>query len=961
MTGTPRLVGRTSEVQVIADAVTRVSSGEGGIILVGGEAGIGKTTLVNYALKSHTRTSEPTIQCRCPGPGETIPYGPWREAFLNLQMYGGRWEPSPLPIPFGSAPALTESFEVALSLIRWLRSAGRPLVITIDDLQWSDRASMNLLRQLSGRLHDVPLLVIGVYRSEDLYHFTDIRRVFSDMLRTGTQRILLQELNRVEVEELIRAIVPSQDNPSRLADEIYRLTHGLPLFVAEILEQFKDQRYTAVPVSETVQQAIDRKLNLLDPTYISVLEEAAQIGELFDFRLLVDISTSTKEAVTTALDEAKQLGLIRNVDSQSDTFQFRHAIVRLYLMNWMHGVRLVRCHQTIAEVLERTSSDSFDAIAFHYRRAKDARSVQFLVLAGDHALRVGAILDAEERYQHALELLPKGDGMHAEILLKLGFCMRRRSEVNALQHFETALDLARQSGDLPVEAWVSYLLYERAYDRGDRVVLDDIATLSALQERLLTNDRYLYLEQLFFREHCEYPRIVMVYWSFLYTHGRLEEAEQLLSDLQKNVGAQNPQVLRMKTRLNAFLGKLDDIIDTAHELSKAAYHRHDDWSATILFTNYLYHTYLSKTDQLDKVDAIIQELMVLENQVNEKNGFGFMPKGYSAAGFYHYTRGNWKEGRKHLVDYVLEEPEPDSLITWFAAVMLVETADSDALDAVLAKLAPFRPADPPPPSTTVFTWVHAIRAQAHLLRNEVDMAKVWLEAADAHPLSQVSKLHRPFIDITWTDYYRRTGDQTKAIEACERAMVWAEAVPIPWFIIKARRRLGELQCELGEYAQAFRFLEDATSLAQTCQLPYEAALSRLSTGRVWMALETTEESTVRPEMVTRRDIVIDCLQSALDVFSCLGAREQVEAERLLDAVRTAKTSTANTRSAHPDALTEREWEVARLVAAGLTDKEVAAKLHVSPRTVDHHLRSIFRKLDVRHRTALAVYLSKQED
>lgn len=240
------------------------------------------------------------------------------------------------------------------------------------------------------------------------------------------------------------------------------------------------------------------------------------------------------------------------------------------------------------------------------------------------------------------------------------------------------------------------------------------------------------------------------------------------------------------------------------------------------------------------------------------------------------------------------------------------------------------------------------------------MAKAWLEAADANPLSQASKLHRPFLDIAWTDYYRQTGEQTRAIEACNRALSWAESVPIPWFIIKARRRLGELQGELGQYVEAFKLLEDAAALSETCRLLYEVALCHLSAGRVWRAFEANAETTHHPEVTIRRGAMFERLQTALDVFTRLGAREREETERLLDAVRAAKTSPANTRLAVSDVLTEREREVARLVAEGLTDKEVAAKLYVSPRTVDNHLRNIFRKLDVRHRTALAAHLMKQE-
>ncbi len=957
MTYPVNMVGRLSEVQAIAKAVSGVVSGTGGIVLVGGEAGIGKTTLVNHVLESYAPTPVLSIACRCPGPGETIPYGPWREALFSLQMRGEFADLALLPAPFGSAPTVAEPFEVALSFIRWCHNAAAPLIITIDDLQWSDRASLDLLRHLSGRINGVALLVIGMYRSEDLHRSPEIRRYLSDMLRTGSQRILLQELNQAEVEELARTTLPHLDNPSHVADEVYRLTQGFPLFAAEILEQFKDAQHGTAHVSETIQQAIDSKLHLLDPAHVPILEEAAQIGEWFSYRLLRDISTRSQDAITAALDGAKRLGIVRNGDDPPATFQFRHAIVRSYLRDRMIGVRLERCHQTIAEVLERTSPNALDAIAFHYRRAHDPRFVQFLVAAGDHALRVGAIPDAQDRYQSVLDSLPEGDSLQAEILLKLGFCLRRRNDAGAVQIYEAALAAARNHGDLPVEVWARHFLFERAYIHGNHVKLGEIAELATTQQRLLTHTRYLELEQLFFQDHCEYPRIAVVYWSFLYTHGRLDEAAHMLSDLENRAGPHDPQLLGMKTRLCAFLGQLDETAVTARELSQAAYHQHNDRTATVLFTNYVYHTYLAKTDQPETVDTAIQELLRMEDDINRRNGFGFMPKGYSAAGFYDYASGRWTEGRKHLIDYVLSESEPDQLITWFAAVMLVETGDTRALDAVLAKLVPRCPTDPPVPSNTIFTWVHAIRAQACLLKHEADLAKEWLKAADAHPLSQVSKLHRPLIDIAWSDYYRQIGDAGKAIAACERALDWAMPVPIPWFIIKARRRLGELVGELGKWTEAFAWLEDAAALAQTCRLPYEAALCRLSIGRVWRAYESTANRTDVPELTARRGTWVEYLQGALDVFTQLGARERMEAASLLEAVRINKARPVNTTVVAQGVLTEREWEVAKLVAGGLTDKEVAAMLCVSPRTVDHHLRSIFRKLDIRRRTALAAYLS----
>ncbi|QSO51252.1 AAA family ATPase [Alicyclobacillus curvatus] len=1182
-----RWVGRLSEVQLLDQAVAQLADGKGGIVLIGGEAGIGKTTLVTHVLQSHlealgigadhpepsrpvadqTGSDQPeviqtgaahqgairpmaaqpedaqtgadqtraslqgpshahqsvqTLTCRCPGPGETPPYGPWREAFLYLQMTHPDWDASLLPAPFGSSSAVTDPFEIALLLLRWFRQLGRPLVITIDDLQWSDRASLDLLRQLSGRLRDIPLLIIGVYRSEDARKSPDHGRVFADLLRTGSRRIVLHEMNRTEVGELTRLIMPDSENSVELAAEIYRLTHGLPLFVVELLEQFKRSPQTNVLLAETVQQAIDSKLNMLDEAYIPVMEEAAQIGEQFSWALLLTIASGGREDVSAALTAAKQIGLIWQTPENPDVYQFRHAIIRDVLQHRMFGVRLEYCHRRIAAALEVSTPDAYDVIAFHYRVANDPRSVRFLLLAADTALQMGALMDAADRYRQALELqFPAsvgggargavdgaygadlaydaiaaarvsgeasaidGANFRAEILLKLGFCLRRRNEAEAVDCLETALKSSEDTNDEALLAWGRHFLYEQAYTHGHAVSLHHLSALSDLQDRLLENERYQTLEKLFYGGHFNYPRIVFVYWSFLYAQGLLVEAEQVLTDLERRAGAQSRHVLSMKSRLNAFMGKVDESIAIVKAMSKAAYRQHDDWTATLLATNDAYHTYLVHTHQPEVVDAALEELLALERDVNDRNGFGFIPKPYSAAGFFHYTRGDWDEGRRHLVDYVLAEVAPDPLITWFAAVMLVETADFAHLDGVLAKLAPLRPSDPPPPSTTVFTWVHATRAQAHLLRSEVDLAREWLEAADAHPLSQVSRMHRPLIDIAWTDYYVQTGDTTKALEACQRALSWAESVPIPWFVVKSRRRLGEIFCESGRLTEAYEALDAASALAEICRLPYETALCSLSAGRVWtryirnrhtsrthvskqqtanwhmskepkanehmvnqpvvnqhmanrhmskepvvtepvvnqhMANWHMSKEPVVTEPVTtaetltdekwnrlaqRGPAIIQGLQTAKDIFARLGAREEAEAETLLQAIEgdiggpqaaadgstgrgddgrslpaaanggtvrgdigidtemdntsppLSQAPTKRGASSAPGGLTDREWEVARLVADGLTDKEVAGRLYVSPRTVDHHLRSVFRKLGLRHRTALAAYLNKQ--
>ncbi len=966
MSTTLPLIGRTSELERLRAYLERLNNGEGGIILVGGEAGIGKTTLVSSAVSTVTNEHVIKLVCRCPGLGETPPYGPWREALTELEQRHS-YDISSLPAPFGLGTLTIEIYEMALALLRWIRTSQRPLILIVEDLQWSDTASIEMLRHLCGRLDHIPMLVIGIYRSEEIHFFPELQRVISDMLRTGAHRILLGEWSKDDVQALILQMFPDAEAPEKLAEEIYRQTSGLPLFVVELLEEIRGNSTGRVPVAKTLQQAIDRKLNALDASHMETLEVAAQIGEQFALALLQIAAGASEEATIQALQQAVNLGVIWRVDEMEDTFQFRHAIVRSVLADRMIGAHRQRCHRLIAEAMEIYSPNALVAIGYHYRQARDERAIPFYTSVGDAALKVGALVDAEQYYRQALSQCREADHRSAELLLKLGFAVRRKPDSEAVDLWTRGLRLAVQSTDEPLEVWFRHLLTETKYNRNEGLTITEVEALAALQERLLDHPRYQNLEQKLFGNRYEYPRIQFIHWNFLFVHGKLEEAQALVDRLTKSFEVNHAQLLQIQSRISTFKGDFSTATAMVRQSSQAAYLRGDYFAAVVQFTNYFYHTYLYKADHPDEIDAIVAELWRLESEAKSKSSYGYLPHHYSASGFYHYTRGEWELARHHLIDYVLHDPDPEQLMVSLAAIMLVETGDLTHLDTVLAKLLPLHPSDPPPASTTVIFWVHAVRASAHLLRGERALALAWLTAADSNPLNQVSKLHRPLVDIAWTDYHRAQGQLDEAFITCSRALEWAESVPIQWFAIKARRRLGEILAERGNVQAGVSEIETARKLAAKCQIPYEEAMCALFTGIILTQLRPQDAVASSPAADLKKGL--NDLEHAKEIFTRLGARELADVERQLrmripeQGKSVAEEGATKYRLPFADALrqfdqlTQREREVARWVARGLTDKEVAVKLYVSPRTVDNHLRSIYRKLDVRNRAELATLLS----
>lgn len=958
------LVGRESESDWLQGYINRLSEGQGGLVLVCGEAGIGKTRLVDSVL-AQTGDQITTVTSRAPQAGAS-PYGLWREALLSLSHLG-YWVTASLPSPFGQAPSSPDPFELALFLLHWIRQPGRKLILAIEDLQWSDAASLDLLQHLSGRLEGTPLLIIGIYRSEEVHLSPALRRVLPEMMRTGTSRVSLNALNLSAVESLVRMAAPPLADISQVAQQIYHLTSGLPLFVTVLLEWMRQQGTVSLdtfPSDQTLQEAVDAKLALISKGDLETLETAALVGEIFSFNLLAEILERSADSVSATLQVASQFGIIFPAPRLSNHFQFHHALVRGVLANRVLGLRRTRLHQRIAQVLERLAPDEPDAIAFHYRQAEDPRAIPFLVAAGDRASEMGALRDANERYQQASRLIPTEDPQQGEILLKLGLTLRWHDNDRAVHYWNRALELADRNGDLPLKAWLRHLLIELAFFQGDMTKLPEIEELSALQEQLLTNARYQQMERRLYRSLCNYPRIHTIQIGYLFNLGQAEKAEVLLENLRSRASRDDMHLLQIESMTAAYTGRLQVSSELKRHMSQVKYRQKDYWNAANYFISYLYHRFLYQSDCPDEIDAMIEELWCLEAEIAETGSRGYLPPGYSAAGFYLYLRGDWQEAHHHLVEYVTQEPNPLPLFTWFAAIMLVETRATDLLPAVLVNLPPFHPNDPPTASILLLTWCHAVRAQAHLLQGELDLAKAWLDAADRHPIGRVSRYHRPFIDLTWAEYHRRTGNIKAALSSCQQALEWSESVPIHWLIIKAKRMLGELTAVSGSVEQAVRLIESALKLAHQCRLPFEVGLCELSAGRILKHFVEEHPSDRRVDAVGRR--AEKYLRSAKNGFTCLGAPQAKETDLLLLSLQGWSENQEDASGISgslkiTQALTTRQLDVAHLVAKGLTDRQIAATLHISGKTVDHHLRNIFRKLNITNRSALAALTARSRD
>jgi predicted ATPase len=283
-----RLIGRQAAEQQLQDLIEAATRGHGGLVLVAGEAGAGKTRLVSEVL----READLTILRVSSGAATSGAYGPivgalraflrHEPARLLVEDRLSRYLPLLLPeLSSGSGPVEVDRatlYEVMLAALRAVASS-RPAVVFLDDLQDADHATLDVLPYLADSLSRVPLLVIGTYRSDEPRRAHSLRRLRADLRRAGhLHEVLLEPLDRAETAALAADLLGQPIAPA-LADLLYERTDGLPLFIEELvmalriggrLEQAGESWRLAdaarsVPVPETVRDLVLLRATPLSP------------------------------------------------------------------------------------------------------------------------------------------------------------------------------------------------------------------------------------------------------------------------------------------------------------------------------------------------------------------------------------------------------------------------------------------------------------------------------------------------------------------------------------------------------------------------------------------------------------------------------------------------------------------------------------------------------------------------
>ena len=490
-------VGREAERAELAGLVDRAGRGQGSLVLIGGEPGVGKTRLTEELGSEAVAKGFRVLVGRCYEIDGAPPYVPFveileqalaaaasPEAFRALLgadapevaklLPGLRRQFPDIPAPL-ELPPEQERHYLFNSLRDYLAraAAGRPLFLVLDDLHWADEGTLLLLEHFAERIPRLAVLVVGTYRDTEVTPDHRLARSLEDLLRRRlAHQVSLKRFPEEGVAGLLRAL-SGQEPPASFVGAVHAETQGNPFFTEEVFKHLaeegrlydEDGRFRSevvigeLDVPESLRLVLGRRLERLGDDGRRALAAAAVVGRAFTYELLEALGELAPERLLDALEEAQRARLISPLSDSpdEDRLLFSHELIRQTLLAGLSPPRRRRLHLLVADTLERIYATTLDEhaseIAHHLTQAGPAadrrRLLSFLALAGRQAMRTTDYEDALRHFEAAVAMAELAElPERAELFTQRGFARRCVGRLDdALPDWDEALRLHEAFGN----------------------------------------------------------------------------------------------------------------------------------------------------------------------------------------------------------------------------------------------------------------------------------------------------------------------------------------------------------------------------------------------------------------------------------------------------------------------------------------------------------------------------------
>jgi len=960
-------VGRSEELGRVVAALGRAAGGSGGALLLAGEAGIGKSRLAVEALILARQRGFVTLEGAAYPLQADLAYAPVLEALGPFlaglepgrlaalvsglpdlgRLFAGLHLPPPEPLG-DAALERTRLFEAVARLVERV-AAQRPVALLIDDLHWADAASLELLHYLARGLEGRRALLLGTYRLDEARTHPRLRVLVRSLERLGlAEELPLGGLGPEAVAALAGALLGGEP-PAALLGALRERAAGTPLFVTALIHGLRDTgelfrsggawvlgsgSLTAVP--PVVRDLVLARLERLDPADRALLELVAVAGDAAFLAILGRVGGPAEGELDAAARRLCESGLVIEEPTGTDLlYRAAHPLIAEVAYGELPETRRRRFHAAVAAALEELRPGDPQRLAHHYRgaawEADPRRALDVLVAAGQRAEELHADAEAADHFAAALALARTDrPAVVEELLERLGHARSRAGQFEAaVAAWSEAAGGRERSGDRPAAGRLRGLLALAEWDRGrfDAAEAQLAAGFRAVEgtgaDTELIDLHYIRLQLL--------ARLSDV--------ARLEEGAVALLSLAERAGTRQAVAAAHLARADVAFLRGNFVAARERGLQALAVAERAGLSALAALT----HRHLGMTAANVGDHRLAREQAFADLALARQTGSPTLELG---ARFLmlaiDLVTDAWEEvlrSADELLALGYRVGFARGVATALAGRAFVfahRGRPEEAARCVAEAREVYGGAAAA--DRHIFTVVEIAEAAAALAAGDPERARALAASAVATPTVL------PCLGLAVLGEAQvAVGDLAGALDTVRR--LGGLGPDAPWPAACGSWVEGLARVALGEPSAALVCLRRAADRLDGLGLPFQAARARLD----WAEVAAAGRADGDHVPADRADAA-QAAHRSLAAFDRLGARPLADrARRLLRALGERPAAPPRTATGE---LSERELQVVRLVAAGLSNAEIAGRLFISPRTVTTHLQHVYARLGLLSRTAL---------
>jgi DNA-binding CsgD family transcriptional regulator/tetratricopeptide (TPR) repeat protein len=977
-------VGRAAELGILGDWLADVASGQGGVQIVAGQSGIGKTRLAKALAERAERERWKVTVGRVYSVESGVAYAVWSDALMqllrdldagarNVLTRGGDWLGTICP-PFAreSATEPHDDQRDGKSRLLWncaqfltRLSEKQPLLIVLENLHVADPASLELLHFVARQVAGSRIAILCTYNETELDRNPALRDTEQSLLAMGGARLLrLNPLTQDDVEQLVCETFAAEHSSARqLGRRLYSWTRGHPFFVEETLKSLVESgrlyerggswlgwEVEELGVPRSVRSAVSKRLEHLGAEARTVAGVAAVVGARLRFQLLRDVCDLPNDTLLAAIDELCRSGiLVESPRAEEGDYEFAHAIIQDVIYDSLGVARTRLLHTKVARSLEASfGADALahaDVLAFHFSKADPesdggktaGKTAMYLAAAGRDALARHADRAAADYLNAALER-QSPDLDTASLIDDLAQARQRLGEYEAaLGLWQRARMEAESRGDFGRCARIERRMGLACFWSGrfeEALAHFDAALASATRAG----------------EDAERAQIQLNRGTFWQSLGKPLDAERDLSAALETAQRLGDSALlgrahRALLFLRVFVGPPESSRahgERALALAEEVGDRNLMWSA-----HYGLGTLSGLTGDGEGAMRHVRRCEQLSDELQSP-----LLRSYSGeiSMQYSFAAGNWDEGIA-LSEQIIANARAANQRTLLPRLLVGATQFytprgeyerakqylDEAWEIGVARASRGRPIEVHS-QVAVYAGMAAFHLAAGEFGRAVEYGEQGLAIADRAGYA-VWATYRLIPVTAEAAFWKR--DRERATELNDRMREESQRLGNRLGLVWAGAGEGLIARLNNDYEKAAELLRQSIDALE--QVPWVFDAARL---RRWLA-----DVLIR---LGRQDEGIRELRKSHEICARLGARvEQELARDMMKQLGLRLPSREGTGGKRVAKLTERETDIARLVAERKSNKEIATALGISARTVTTHVANIFSKLGVSSRGELA--------